>query len=728
MAKAKHEGFRGLGEPGVGSMSSSSEANNSGLSSSADLTDDILDADLILRSFGISDDYGNQELKEDLDGITMDQFIGHRQQQAASQAHQLFAGQHQQTQLITSGLSPLAAEMSSHNNHHYPDLVSPGLLSSSCPTSLSPFTTAQSSAFISPSILWASSSSSAASPSSSPTVLIASTSSSSSSTPSYSTNTATILNNPFALHRSDDHQLSPPPLLLQQPSDQSRRDGPALLTTASSTFSPASGVEFRGGHVSIPMETLQALLGVSQQHHQSRQQHRQLFLRVPPPPTTSAKERVVNTGCEEQPPPVQYRPSGGAAGFVPLGGVSRTINGGGPAVVVGTSQPAPDNKSSLIGELLQPKQERPSVFTSTSAAAVFSMPSPVLMSPVQLEQKPSLSNGLVESQPATTVLPSSAASHAQPAAGGDIRLADSRSWKRSGRVTPTGKRSRPQTPTSDSESGSLEDVLRESHGRASSGRATPVEVKHQPRLEDMEDEDKYNKRKRSTSGGDKGKKDPVKQMLEQLQKFIPHIGNPEEEKVSHAGLLVEGSDYIRSLMSEHNANKDNVEALKLKIEELNAEIEAFQAQLPEHGTPSIHRIISSRGKSIPDMFADHVRQRTQEDWRYWVFTSIMGHFVHSFAQEVSNISPEEMERDALQWVQERMSLQQLRKDAFRKLAKLCSKTSIMEDPSRLPAEARGFVALPEYVENPDGTFTHQSVTSSILENKESYSVWATTTE
>jgi hypothetical protein len=32
-------------------------------------------------------------------------------------------------------------------------------------------------------------------------------------------------------------------------------------------------------------------------------------------------------------------------------------------------------------------------------------------------------------------------------------------------------------------------------------------------------------------------------------------GNPEEEKVSHAGLLVEGSDYIRSLMSEHNANR-----------------------------------------------------------------------------------------------------------------------------------------------------------------------------
>ena len=43
-----------------------------------------------------------------------------------------------------------------------------------------------------------------------------------------------------------------------------------------------------------------------------------------------------------------------------------------------------------------------------------------------------------------------------------------------------------------------------------------------------------------------------------------------------------------------------------------------------------------------------------------------------------------------------MSLQQLRKDAFRKLAKLCSKTSIMEDPSLLPDEARGFVDDPNW--------------------------------
>jgi len=333
---------------------------------------------------------------------------------------------------------------------------------------------------------------------------------------------------------------------------------------------------------------------------------------------------------------------------------------------------------------------------------IFSVPSPVAMSPIYVEQKHCPMNstdGLLSpiglgASPKTTSRPSPQST--PPPIPMDIQR-DNRTWKnsKSGRVTPTGKRSRPQTPTSDCDSdGGYRDREPLSWNN---GRITPTETKPTVRLEDMVDEDKYNKRKRSTSGGEREgrKKDPMKAMLEQLQSYIPHIGNPDEEKVSHAGLLIEGSDYIRSLMRENNATKENVEALKQKIEQLNAEIEAFQEKLPEHGSSSIHRIVSTRGKSIPDMFADHVRQRTQIDWRYWVYTSIMGHFVHTFAQEVSNISPAEMEKTSIDWLQERMSLQQLRKDAFRKLAKLCSKTSIMEDPSKLPEEARGFVALAE---------------------------------
>ena len=349
-------------------------------------------------------------------------------------------------------------------------------------------------------------------------------------------------------------------------------------------------------------------------------------------------------------------------------------------------------------EQMKPPEKKHSFDASPFFQPVFTVPSPVAISPVIVDQKIVPMN-TCDDQIMTMM--SAPVSRPSPQSTPPPLMTDSgeqRKYKsRSGRATPTGKRSRPQTPTSDSESdGGWRD--REPLGWGS-GRTTPVEVKPSVRLEDLVDEDKYNKRKRSTSGGDgqtRGKgKDPMKAMLEQLQQVIPHIGNPDEEKVSHAGLLVEGSDYIRSLKRENNTTSGNVEHLKLKIDQLHAEIEAFQEQLPEHGSSSIHRIVSKRGKSIPDMFADHVRQKTQSDWKYWVYTSIMGHFVHSFAQEVSNISPQEMERTSTEWVQEKMSMTSLRKDAFRKLAKLCAKTSIMEDPSKLPEEARGFVALSE---------------------------------
>ena len=323
-----------------------------------------------------------------------------------------------------------------------------------------------------------------------------------------------------------------------------------------------------------------------------------------------------------------------------------------------------------------------------TSGVVFTVPSPLAMSPVYVDQKQISSEDQVMSVMRSPVSRPSPQSTPPPLAEpGEVR--GRKFSNKSAR-----SRSRPQTPTSDCESETFRD--REPHARlGASGRNTPVEQKPSVRLEDLVDEDKYNKRKRSTSGGDGKKRDPMKSMLEQLQQSIPHIGNPDEEKVSHAGLLVEGSDYIRSLSSENDTVKGQVEHFKQKIDQLHAEIEAFQEKLPEHGAGSIHRILSKKGKSIPDMFADHVRRKTQEDWRYWVFTSIMGHFVHNFSQEVSNISPKEMERTAGDWLQERMSMSQLRKDAFRKLAKLCSKTSIMEDPSKLPEEARGFVALSE---------------------------------
>ena len=90
----------------------------------------------------------------------------------------------------------------------------------------------------------------------------------------------------------------------------------------------------------------------------------------------------------------------------------------------------------------------------------------------------------------------------------------------------------------------------------------------------------------------------------------------------------------------------------------------LQSKLPDHGAKhsmNDYNSLVAIKRSLPDQFADHVFDKTQKDWKYWVFTSIMGHFVHSFEQEVSAQTPEDLQNTSLEWITNSMSLQQLRK-------------------------------------------------------------------
>lgn len=150
----------------------------------------------------------------------------------------------------------------------------------------------------------------------------------------------------------------------------------------------------------------------------------------------------------------------------------------------------------------------------------------------------------------------------------------------------------------------------------------------------------------------------------------------------------------------------------MEIDELNKQIEDFQNKLPENGAALLPKVMISR--NLADRFHDHVVNRTLDDWRYWVFTNIMGHFVHSFDQEVSSTSHEELTDTGLNWIGNNMSLQQLRKDAYRKLAKLCAKTSIVDDPAKLPEEAVGFVTKRERLQASTASFPKASNTTTSL--------------
>lgn len=192
-----------------------------------------------------------------------------------------------------------------------------------------------------------------------------------------------------------------------------------------------------------------------------------------------------------------------------------------------------------------------------------------------------------------------------------------------------------------------------------------------------------------TSSGNAGsseskRRDSIKSGLEELQRTLPQFGTPEEEKISHSTILYEAAKYLKSLKQSQDGSGVNLETVSHEIKDMEIEIERLQSQLPDDGAKhsmNDYNSLVAIKRSLPDQFADHVFDKTQKDWKYWVFTSIMGHFVHSFEQEVSAQTSEDLQNTSLEWITNSMSLQQLRKDVARKLAKLNAKTSNSESTS-----------------------------------------------
>ncbi len=85
----------------------------------------------------------------------------------------------------------------------------------------------------------------------------------------------------------------------------------------------------------------------------------------------------------------------------------------------------------------------------------------------------------------------------------------------------------------------------------------------------------------------------------------------------------------------------------------------LQSHLPASGAPLLPKVMTMR--PLADLFHDHVVRRTKDNWRYWVFVNIMGHFVHSFDQQVVATAFDDLQTTSLEYIGNNLTLQQIRK-------------------------------------------------------------------
>ncbi|XP_066466094.1 MLX-interacting protein [Tiliqua scincoides] len=152
---------------------------------------------------------------------------------------------------------------------------------------------------------------------------------------------------------------------------------------------------------------------------------------------------------------------------------------------------------------------------------------------------------------------------------------------------------------------------------------------------------------------------------------------------SHALTLQKAVEYIAKLQQERSQMQEETKRLREEIEELNATIISCQQQLPVTGVP----ITRQRFDQMRSMFEEYVKNRTLQNWKFWIFSIIINPLFETFNGMVSTTSLEELNQTALSWVEQHCSLPILRPMVLNTLRHLSITTSILSDPARLPEQA-----------------------------------------
>ncbi|XP_060762780.1 MLX-interacting protein isoform X2 [Neoarius graeffei] len=167
-----------------------------------------------------------------------------------------------------------------------------------------------------------------------------------------------------------------------------------------------------------------------------------------------------------------------------------------------------------------------------------------------------------------------------------------------------------------------------------------------------------------------------------LCSLVPSLKS--QSNTSNATTLQKTVEYIGKLQQERHQMQEEMKRLREEIEELNASINLCQEQLPATGVP----ITRHRFDHMKEKFDEYVKNRTLQNWKFWIFSIIIKPLFESFNGNVSTTNKSELCETTMQWLDRDCALPVLRPMVLGTLRQLSTTTSILTDPTLLPEEAK----------------------------------------
>ena len=121
--------------------------------------------------------------------------------------------------------------------------------------------------------------------------------------------------------------------------------------------------------------------------------------------------------------------------------------------------------------------------------------------------------------------------------------------------------------------------------------------------------------------------------------------------------------------------------------------------------------ILEKQKSVPNLFNQHILASSKQNLKYSLFAYLMDPFVKLFEDKVSQINCADMVKTTSEWVPEKMSISEMRKNIYQRLVTLSTDTNILEDPANTCLEIQKHYEKRQQDKVPDKTFLTKQKTS-----------------
>lgn len=147
--------------------------------------------------------------------------------------------------------------------------------------------------------------------------------------------------------------------------------------------------------------------------------------------------------------------------------------------------------------------------------------------------------------------------------------------------------------------------------------------------------------------------------FEKLYHIVPSLRNSITCKVSKASMLQKAAEHIHQLKSSQNELNKELNDFKNEINSLSDQISDLQNELPENGVSILGGNINKTEK-FRQKFNAYVQERTIENWKFYIFSTVMKPLFENYIESINTVSKEELEHSVMHWHSQYCNLTNLR--------------------------------------------------------------------